>query len=61
MSKTWKVFRVFKPMARMRSVLKQRKGQLKIASLMNKPKPQKLGDNLLKVAVLANKCTLNDT
>ena len=47
-------------MARMRSVLKQRKGQLKIASLMNKPKPQQLGDNLLKVAVLANKCTLND-
>ena len=49
-------------MARMRSVLKQRKGQLKIASLMNKPKPQQLGDNLLKVAVLAKKkYTLNDT
>ena len=36
-------------LVRMRSVLKNRKGQLKIASLLNKPKTQQLGDNLLKV------------
>ena len=36
-------------LVRMRSVLKNRKGQLKIATLLNKPKAQQLGDNLLKV------------
>ena len=36
-------------LVRMRSVLKNRKGQLKIASLLNKPKTQQLSDNLLKV------------
>ena len=39
-------------LVRMRSMLKNRKGQLKMASLLNKPKMQPVGDNLLKVKTL---------
>ena len=40
-------------LVRMRSVLKNRKGQLKMASLLNKPKAQEFGgDRILQVILI---------